>query len=315
MKISLAKPSKRIAHLGPVGTNAETAAQAYVSWLSLETNFECTLYPYSTISQALEASASGLVDCSIVPVENSIEGSVTVTLDTLWRLDSLRIKHALVLPISHALLSNAPSFNEIKKIYSHPQALAQCQLWLAEFIPGAELIPANSTTEALQYLADSSIAAISSPRAAELYKLPVLASPINDYPDNYTRFWVLGSDRGKLGNAPQSHDSSITSATQPSPHLHHDAAPANCTHTSLAFSVPANMPGTLVKPLQVFASRGINLTRIESRPTKRSLGEYIFFMDVEADACSTLVRSALEELKNHTETLKIFGCYSVLSVV
>ena len=314
MKISLAKPSKRIAHLGPVGTNAETAALAYVNWLSLEeTNFECTLCPYSTISQALEASASGLVDYSIVPVENSIEGSVTVTLDTLWRLDALRIKHALVLPISHALLSNAQSFNEIQKVYSHPQALAQCQLWLSQFIPAAQLIPANSTTEALQYLQDSSIAAISSPRAAELYKLPILAHPINDYPDNYTRFWVLG-DAGKLGNAPEANGLSIASPTTPTANSHPDAT-SNCTHTSLAFSVPANMPGTLVKPLQVFASRGINLSRIESRPTKRSLGEYIFFMDVEADVCSALVRSALEELKNHTETLKIFGCYSVLSVV
>ena len=304
-----------IAHLGPIGTNAETAAQAYVNCLSRETNLECTLYPYSTISQALEASASGLVDCSIVPVENSIEGSVTVTLDTLWRLDALRIKHALVLPISHALLSNAQNFNQIQKVYSHPQALAQCQLWLAEFIPGAQLIPANSTTEALQYLEDSSIAAISSPRAAELYKLPVLASPINDYPDNYTRFWVLGRSVGEIGNREAADESSIKSITKSAAKLILDASPSNCTHTSLAFSVPANMPGTLVKPLQVFASRGINLSRIESRPTKRSLGEYIFFMDVEADACSTLVRSALEELKNHTETLKIFGCYTVLSVV
>ena len=315
MKISLAKPSKRIAHLGPIGTNAETAALSYVKWLSQETNSECTLCPYSTISQALEASASGQVDFSIVPVENSIEGSVTVTLDTLWRLDALRIKHALVLPISHALLSNAQNFNEIQKVYSHPQALAQCQLWLAKFIPAAQLIPANSTTEALQYLEDRSIAAISSPRAAELYKLPMLASPINDYPDNYTRFWVLGADTGKLGNAAKSHDSSIKSATKSASPSHLDATPANCTHTSLAFSVPANRPGSLVKPLQVFASRGINLSRIESRPTKRSLGEYIFFTDVEADAGSTLVRSAVEELKNHTETLKIFGCYTVLSVV
>ncbi|MEG5000062.1 prephenate dehydratase [Microcoleus sp. B4-D4] len=303
-----------IAHLGPVGTNAETAALAYVNWLSLETNTECTLCPYSTISQALEASASGLVDLSIVPVENSIEGSVTVTLDTLWRLDALRIQHALVLPISHALLSNAKNFNGIQKVYSHPQALAQCQLWLAKFIPAAELIPANSTTEALQYLEDKSIAVISSPRAAELYKLPVLASPINDYPDNYTRFWVLGPNTGKLGNAATSHDSSIQSATKSASPSHLETTP-NCTHTSLAFSVPANRPGSLVKPLQVFASRGINLSRIESRPTKRSLGEYIFFTDVEADAGSTLVRSAVEELKNHTETLKIFGCYTVLSVV
>ncbi|MEG4800634.1 prephenate dehydratase [Microcoleus sp. ARI1-B5] len=304
-----------IGYLGPVGTNTETAAQAYVKWLSQETNSECTLYPYSTISQALEASASGLVDYSVVPAENSIEGSVTVTLDTLWRLDALRIKHALVLPISHALLSNAQNFNEIQKVYSHPQALAQCQLWLSQFIPAAKLIPANSTAEALQSLEDSSVAAISSPRAAELYKLPVLASPINDYPDNYTRFWVLGPDAGKLGNSPKSHESSMTSAAKPSPNSHPDATPANCTHTSLAFSVPANRPGTLVKPLQVFASRGINLSRIESRPTKRSLGEYIFFMDVEADVCSAVVRSALSELKNHTETLKIFGCYTVLSVV
>ncbi len=315
MKISLAKPSKRIAHLGPVGTNAETAALAYVNWLSLETNLECTLCPYSTISQALEASAVGQVDYSVVPVENSIEGSVTVTLDTLWRLDQLRIQHALVLPISHALVSNAKNFNDIQKVYSHPQALAQCQVWLGQFIPSAQLIPANSTTEALQYLEDRNVAAISSPRAAELYHLPVLAHPINDYPDNYTRFWVLSRSGGEIGNVEAADRSSLKSITKSAAKLIPDASPSDCTHTSLAFSVPANMPGALVKPLQVFASRGINLSRIESRPTKRSLGEYIFFMDVEADVCSALVREALEELKNHTETLKIFGCYSLLSVV
>jgi prephenate dehydratase len=315
MKISLAKPSKRIAHLGPVGTNAETAALIYLKWLSQETNSECTLCPYSTISQALEASATGQVDYAVVPVENSIEGSVTVTLDTLWRLDRLRIQHALVLPISHALLSNATSFNEIKKVYSHPQALAQCQLWLAQFIPSAELIPANSTTEALQYLEDRSIGVICAPRAAQLYNLPVLAHPINDYPDNYTRFWVLGRSIEEFRHAGKADRPLIQSVTKSADPSIPDAEPSNCTHTSLAFSVPANMPGALVKPLQVFASRGINLSRIESRPTKRSLGEYLFFMDIEADVCEVLVRSALEELKNHTETLKIFGCYSVISVV
>jgi prephenate dehydratase len=304
-----------IAHLGPVGTNAETAALIYLKWLSQETNSECTLCPYSTISQALEASAIGQVDYAVVPVENSIEGSVTVTLDTLWRLDRLRIQHALVLPISHALLSNAQSFHEIQKVYSHPQALAQCQSWLAEFIPSAELIPANSTTEALQYLEDRSIGVISAPRAAQLYNLPMLAHPINDYPDNYTRFWVLGKSVEELKNATKADRSLIQSVSKSADRLIPDAEPSNCTHTSLAFSVPANMPGALVKPLQVFASRGINLSRIESRPTKRSLGEYLFFMDIEADVCEVLVRSALEELKNHTETLKIFGCYSIISVV
>jgi prephenate dehydratase len=302
-----------IAHLGPVGTNAETAALAYVQWLSQETNWECTLYPYATISQALEASATGLVDLSVVPVENSIEGSVTVTLDTLWRLDRLRIQHALVLPISHALVSKAESFNEIQKVYSHPQALAQCQLWLGKFIPSAQLIPANSTTESLDYLEDTSVAVISAPRAAQIYNLPVLAHPINDYPDNYTRFWILGKGVEQLDNVEIGvHPPSTKAITKSAGKLILDGSPSNCTHTSLAFSVPANMPGALVKPLQVFASRGINLSRIESRPTKRSLGEYIFFMDVEANACHAVVRAALEELKTYTETLKIFGCYTVL---
>ena len=167
------------------------------------------------------------------------------------------------------------------------------------------MIPANSTTEALDYLCDKSVAVISAPRAAQLYNLPVLAHPINDYPDNYTRFWVLGRGVEELGETGKS--DKFESPSQ--------AEASNCTHTSLAFSVPANMPGALVKPLQVFASRGINLSRIESRPTKRSLGEYLFFTDIEADVCEALVRSALEELKSYTETLKIFGCYSVLSVV
>jgi prephenate dehydratase len=321
MKISLAKPSKRIAHLGPVGTNTETAALAYLKLLSEETNSECTLCPYTTISQALEASATEQVDYAVVPIENSIEGSVTVTLDTLWRLDMLRIQHALVLPISHALVSKAASFNEIQKVYSHPQALAQCQSWLGQFMPWAELIPANSTTEALQYLEDRSIGVISAPRAAQVYKLPILAHPINDHPDNYTRFWVLRKgvgeveNAGKFGNVGKSDRPFIKSVTKSADRSIPDAEPSNCTHTSLAFSVPANMPGALVKPLQVFASRGINLSRIESRPTKRSLGEYIFFMDIEADVCEVLVRSALEELKIHTETLKIFGCYTVSTVV
>jgi len=144
----------------------------------------------------------------------------------------------------------------------------------------------------------------------------VLAHPINDYPDNYTRFWILGKGVEELENVEiGDRTSSIKSLIKSPAKLILDASSSNCTHTSLAFSVPANMPGALVKPLQVFASRGINLSRIESRPTKRSLGEYIFFMDVEANACEAFVRSALEELKNHTETLKIFGCYNVLSVV
>jgi prephenate dehydratase len=223
-------------------------------------------------------------------VENSIEGGVTVTLDTLWQLDSLRVQLALVLPISHALLSQTQTLEQIQTVYSHPQALAQCQGWLEQFLPSAQLIPTNSTTEALQYLSENlsenqTVAAISSERAAQLYNLPVLAHPINDHPDNCTRFWVLSLEPLIVGS-----------------------------HTSLAFSLPANVPGALVKPLQIFAKLGLNMSRIESRPTKRSLGEYLFFIDLESSIQAELVQLALEELQSCTEELKIFGSYDIVSV-
>jgi prephenate dehydratase len=276
-----------VAYLGPVGTNAETAAIQYINWLKNQTGEDSLLCPYPTISQAISAAISE-VDFAVIPVENSIEGSVTVTLDTMWRLDSLRIQYALVLPIQHALITKAKTLGDIKTVYSHPQALSQCQEWLEKYTPSVQIIPSNSTSEALKYLeGDDSAAAIASPRAAQLYNLPILAHPINDYPDNYTRFWVLSQKE-------------------------HDQDRRDRTHTSLAFSVPANVPGALVKPLEIFASRGINLSRIESRPTKRSLGDYVFFIDIEADATQPEVEVALKELENHTETLKILGSYRVL---
>jgi prephenate dehydratase len=281
-----------VAHLGPAGTNAETAALAYVKWLS-QSGIESHLCSYSTIAQAIEASATGQAILAVVPVENSIEGSVTVTLDSLWRLDGLQVKHGLVLPIAHALVSYAEKLTEITKVYSHPQALAQCQKWLETFTPAALLIPTNSTTEALEYLKDRSVAAISSVRAAELYKLPVFNNLINDYADNFTRFWVIGKE-----NLPfKMPDCSFT-----------------YSHTSLAFSVPKNVPGTLVKPLQIFADRGINLTRIESRPKKRTLGEYVFFMDLECNIKDDLVQAAIEELAIHTENMKLFGSYTIATL-
>lgn len=272
-----------IAHLGPPGTYAETAALTYANKLLREIGQKVNLCPYPSIAQTLQALAKGQTELAVVPVENSIEGSVTVTCDTLWHLPTLQIQYGLVLPISHAFISCANSFTTIRAVYSHPQALAQCQEWLARFFPKAELIPTNATTKALQHLKeDKTAAAIASFRAAQIYNLPVLASPINDYPNNCTSFWVLG--------------------LQPS---------AGGSYTSLAFSVKANVPGALVKPLSCFAKRRINLNRIESRPTKRSLGEYIFFIDLEGDAKEACVQSALEELATFTETLKIFGSYSM----
>ena len=280
-----------IAHLGPTGTYAEAAALAYAQWLSQETGQESILHPYPSIAQTLKAAAEGQVQLAVVPVENSLEGSVTMTLDTLWQLDMLlQIRHALILPITHALLSCASSLADIRAVYSHPQALAQCQGWLDRFLPSVQVIAANSTTEALQHLPQEKTAgAIASQRAAQLYNLPILACPINDYPDNCTRFWVL--------------------SLKSSPDLG-----GGGSHTSLAFSVPANVPGALAKPLEIFASRNINLSRIESRPTKRSLGEYLFFIDIEADTNLPFVQAAIAELKACTETLKIFGSYSILPI-
>jgi prephenate dehydratase len=275
-----------IAYLGPPGTYAEAAGLTYVRTLAGETGRNSVLCPYPSIAQTLQSVAQGQTHLAVVPVENSIEGSVVSTLDMLWQLDTLQVQQALVLPIRHALLSRASTIEAIQTVYSHPQALAQCQGWLEKFLPSAQLVPTNSTTEALQYLdKDYTAGVITSQRAAQLYNLPILASAINDYPDNYTRFWVMGK--------------------QPS---------AGGSHTSLAFSTPANVPGALAKPLQVFASRGINLSRIESRPTKRSLGEYLFFIDLEADASQAPVQDALSELASHTEILKIFGSYSVLPI-
>jgi prephenate dehydratase len=275
-----------IAHLGPVGTNAETAALAYRNWLTEVKKQEAILCPCPSIAQTLRAVSTGETDLAVVPIENSIEGSVAVTLDMFWELEGLQIQEALILPIVHALISRSASLETITTVYSHPQALGQCQKWLEKFLPQAQLIPTNSTTEALQYIErEATIAAISAPRAAELYQLPILANFVNDYPQNYTRFWVVGLNKTTKGN-----------------------------YISLAFSVPENVPGTLVKPLQIFAERNINMSRIESRPTKRSLGEYLFFIDLEASLEQESTQTAIAELSHHTEILKIFGNYDVLPI-
>jgi prephenate dehydratase len=275
-----------IAHLGPPGTYAEAAALAYCRTLASKCDSKPWLCPYPSIAQTLHAVAQGQADLAVVPVENSIEGSVTITLDTLWQLDQLQIQQALVLPIQHALLSRASRLQAIQTVYSHPQALAQCQGWLQKCLPSVQLIPTNSTTEALQHLdTDYTAGAISSQRAALLYQLPILAAAINDYPDNCTRFWIISSDVSDRGS-----------------------------HLSLAFSLPKNAPGALVKALEIFARREINLSKIESRPTKRYLGEYIFFIDLEGNSHDSEIFAALTELSAYTEVLKIFGNYNLLDI-
>jgi prephenate dehydratase len=273
--------SVKIAHLGPTGTYAEAAALAYAQTELAEADF--CLQPYPNIARTLMAVASAEATLAIVPVENSIEGGVTMTADTIWQLsETLQIQQAIVLPIHHALISIATDLSQIEKVYSHPQALSQCQEWLQQYLPHAAQIADSSTTAALTTLSTQSrAAAISSVRAANLYNLPVLVQPINDRPDNQTKFWAI--------------------SLQP-------AVSGNCT--SIAFSLRSNAPGGLMTALGFFANRGLNLSRIESRPSKRSLGDYLFFIDIETDLHNYReLRSAKADLDAYAETVKNFGSY------
>ncbi|MBT9310759.1 prephenate dehydratase [Leptothoe kymatousa] len=270
-----------IAHLGPSGSYSEFAATNYAQWLQRYQAQTSQLKPYNTISKAIQAAATGESDIAVVPIENSIGGSVPDTLDMLWELDSLKIQNNLVIPIHHALLSRADCLDAITTVYSHPQALSQCQKWLSSNLPDATQIATSSTTEALPRVSnDATFAAISPLWAAKLYDLPTLADPINDNPDNSTRFWVLSQQLSHCGS-----------------------------HTSIAFQLPDNTPGALLKPLQLFATQGINMSRIESRPTKLALGDYRFFIDIEASLDNTNTQAALQLLKNCTKSLKVFGTY------
>ena len=274
-----------VAYLGPAGTYSEMAALQYLQLSHPDLEHDHSrMCPYPTIPQAINAAEQGHVDVAVVPVENSIQGGVTMTLDSLWQSESLQIQQAIVMPISHALITRAQNLDDIKVVYSHPQGLAQCQQWLDHYLPNVQQIASDSTTDGLHIVAeDVTVAAIASQRAAEIYDLPILQYPINDQPDNCTRFLVLGR----------------TSPT------------TRGTHSSLAFSLKRNMPGALVKPLLVFADRQINMSRIESRPTKRSLGEYIFFIDIEAPIDDPNFSEALQELQAVTENLKILGSYTI----
>ena len=285
-----------IAHLGPQGTYAEVATLSVARWLEQHGQSRPMLCPYSNIAQTLYAVEQGETILAVVPIENSTEGSVRVTLDTLWQLGDIQIQQAWTLPITHALISHAANLEAIATVYSHPQALGQCHDWIQTKIPQAKRMPTPSTANALEQLgAGNGAGAIASRRAAELYDLPVLAYPINDRPDNCTRFWVLSqTDFVYPDQTPERMD--------------------QLTHTSIAFSLPKNAPGALLQVLQIFAERNLNLARIESRPTKRVLGEYLFFIDVERGPQDPAMQTALAALERCTETLKVFGQYRVLHV-
>ncbi len=271
----------QVAYLGPKGTYAEQAACALAK---LEKLSEPEFIPCSGLRSAIEHLANKDCEAAVVPIENSVEGGVTATLDSLWSFPNLFIKRALILPIRHALISSG-NINEISEVLSHPQALGQCSDWLRENLPNAIQLPTNSTSEAVRMVQGSKFrAAIASKESSSLEGVSTVAYPINDVPGNCTRFVLLSdeevSNKGKESIA------------------------------SFAFSLHANIPGALLAALKCIAELGFNMSRIESRPSKRELGEYIFFVDIELQKNSENVKTKLNNLlKPLCENIIYFGSY------
>ncbi|WP_322771937.1 prephenate dehydratase [Synechococcus sp. CBW1107] len=270
----------RIAFLGPVGTYGEQAA---LRLCELEAIAAPQLLPQVGIRAVVKALAEGRCDAAVVPVENSVEGGVTACMDALWEHPELRVGRALVLPIRHALLGSGP-LEGVSEVLSHPQALAQCSQWLGDNLPSALQLPTSSTADAARMVAGSRFrAAVASLQAAEEHGLEVLAYPINDVVGNSTRFLLLRQGERSL-NGPMA---------------------------SLAFSLHANQPGALLEALTCFAHRQLNMTRIESRPSKREMGEYIFFVDLELPSGQEPLLQALDQLRPLCEHLAVFGAYPI----
>jgi chorismate mutase/prephenate dehydratase len=240
------------------------------------------LVPQKSIPAVFEDVEKGRAQYGVVPVENSTEGMVSHTLDMFMESD-LKIIAEVLLEVSHDLLSRTGRLEDIKKVYSHPQALAQCRHWLEENLPNVPVVDVASTALAAQIVSeDYNAAAIASDSAAALYELKVVKKRIQDQVNNFTRFLVIGKQiAGKSGN----------------------------DKTSLMFSVK-DEPGILSRMLDPFARRGINLSKIESRPLKKKAWEYIFFLDLSGHLSDPEVSEAIDELRHCCQFVKILGSYS-----
>jgi chorismate mutase/prephenate dehydratase len=272
--LSLEKALK-IAYLGPQATFTHLAALkrfgSQVGYVACD-----------SISNVFDEVERNAADYGVVPIENSIEGAVTHTLDIFVDSD-LKICAQIILDVSHNLLANCAK-DKVKRVYSNPQVFGQCRIWLQENLPWAEKIEVSSTTRAAQIAAKEKYSAcIASILAAKVYKLKVIASRIEDSPHNITRFLVIGkTDVGQTGN----------------------------DKTSLLFSVKDRV-GALHDMLVPFKKYRINLTKIESRPSKRKAWEYYFYVDLEGHKNNPRVKKALLELEKKCTFLKVLGSYPV----
>jgi chorismate mutase/prephenate dehydratase len=263
-----------VAYLGPPATHTHLACLKY---------FGNSIHalPRESLQDVFETVEKGETDYGVVPVENSTEGSVNRTLD-LFIESEARICGEILIRICHNLLSKTGKAEDIQKIYSHPQAFEQCRQWLKKNFPHALLYETISTAKAAKKASkDLKAGAIASSNAGCLYDLKVIASQIEDYLHNYTRFLILGRQIGERTGKDK---------------------------TSILFSI-SHTPGSLYRVLNPFSEKGINLTKIESRPIKNRPWEYIFFLDFEGHLMDPPIQEAMAELKENLLFFKYLGSY------
>jgi len=264
----------QVAYLGPEGSFTQAAAiKQFGGSVQLQAK--------ATIADVFHAVESGNTRYGVVPVENSTEGMVSHTLDRFIS-SPLKINGEVSLRINHCLLSKSTKLSDIKSVYAHPQALAQCRHWLNENLPQCELIEVSSNSEAAKQVAElSSAAAIAADRAAEIYDLSVIESNIEDEANNTTRFLVIGSQ---------------------------NVGPTGGDKTALLVSTQ-NKPGALQVLLKPLSDSGISMTRIESRPSRKGVWEYVFFIDIEGHSEDESVAKALALLEQESSMCRVLGSY------
>lgn len=276
---------ENIYYLGPDGSNAHNAMLQFLKTGTIKVKNH---YPQRSIRTALETAEKDCSSVCVLPIENSIEGIVRETIDNLVRLNSnhLRIQGEITLPIKHLLLSTGNDKSKIKKIISHPQALSQCSRFLHENFPHAEIKEVSSTSYAASKISsihDDTVAALANETCAKIFNLNILSDDINDEPDNKTRFYILsGMELSKVRNG----------------------------KTAIILSVK-NVSGALCEVLKIFAKHNINLSYIDSRPSRRRLGEYLFFMEMDGYETDSKIKIALDEIMTFVYFFRILGSFQV----
>ena len=272
--------------LGPVGTHSEAAALYLLEWQGLDREIVC----YGDIGECLHAVETGAVDAAFVPVENSLEGAIAVTLDALARSDTLRVRREVIWSVHNYLMARAKDA-EIHVVYSHAQPIAQCRDFLRRYCPQAEVIKTASTARAAEIVAaapaEAGAAAICTRRAGALNGLVEIAGKIEDCGSNCTRFFEV-----------------VRNGTARPPAESPDTVLLVC-------QIDGSHAGALYDVLGEFARRAVNLTRIESRPARTELGAYIFFFDLDAHGAEENVRASIDAVAEKSIWLKVLGVFPV----